>query len=104
MPYLPDTAGGLLRLVITALAEPSVRAAHGSCSQPLYSVRDILVLKVMKRLLATGISLPQIRAALSEIMRGSQVPPRDAVPAGGPGHGRARGTAGGLSGVMGGYP
>jgi hypothetical protein len=30
------------------------------------------------------------RPVLSEIMRGSQVPPRDAVPAGAPGHGHAR--------------
>jgi MerR HTH family regulatory protein len=41
----------------TALVEPSVRAAHGSGSQRLYSFRDILVLKVVKRLLDIGISL-----------------------------------------------
>ena len=44
----------------TGLVEPSVRAAHGSGSQRLYSFRDILVLKVVKRLLDTGISLQQI--------------------------------------------
>ena len=38
----------------TGLVEPSVRAAHGSGSQRLYSFRDILVLKVVKRLLDTG--------------------------------------------------
>jgi DNA-binding transcriptional MerR regulator len=48
----------------TGLVEPSVRAAHGSGSQRLYSFRDILVLKVVKRLLETGISLQQIRAAV----------------------------------------
>jgi DNA-binding transcriptional MerR regulator len=48
----------------TGLVEPSVRAAHGSGSQRLYSFRDILVLKVVKRLLDTGISLQQIRAAV----------------------------------------
>jgi DNA-binding transcriptional MerR regulator len=48
----------------TALVEPSVRAAHGSGSQRLYSFRDICVLKVVKRLLDTGISLQQIRAAV----------------------------------------
>jgi DNA-binding transcriptional MerR regulator len=48
----------------TALVEPSVRAAHGSGSQRLYSFRDILVLKVVKRLLDTGISLQQIRTAV----------------------------------------
>ena len=56
----------------TALVEPSVRAAHGSGSQRLYSFRDILVLKVVKRLLATGISLQQIRAAVQHLRdRGS---------------------------------
>jgi DNA-binding transcriptional MerR regulator len=48
----------------TGLVEPSVRAAHGSGSQRLYSFRDILVLKVVKRLLETGISLQQIRRAV----------------------------------------
>ncbi len=48
----------------TALVEPSVRAAHGSGSQRLYSFRDICVLKVVKRLLDTGISLQQIRTAV----------------------------------------
>ena len=48
----------------TGLVEPSVQAAHGSGSQRLYSFRDILVLKMIKRLLDTGISLHQIRAAV----------------------------------------
>ena len=51
----------------TRLVEPSVRAAHGSGSQRLYSFRDILVLKVVKRLLDTGISLQQIRAAVQHL-------------------------------------
>ena len=51
----------------TALVEPSVRPAHGSGSQRLYSFRDILVLKVVKRLLDTGISLQQIRAAVDHL-------------------------------------
>ena len=56
----------------TGLVEPSVRAAHGSGSQRLYSFRDILVLKVVKRLLDTGISLQQIRAAVRHLRdRGS---------------------------------
>ncbi len=56
----------------TALVEPSVRAAQGSGSQRLYSFRDILVLKVVKRLLDTGISLQQIRAAVQHLRdRGS---------------------------------
>ena len=51
----------------TGLVEPSVRAAHGSGSQRLYSFRDILVLRVVKRLLDTGISLQQIRAAIQHL-------------------------------------
>jgi DNA-binding transcriptional MerR regulator len=48
----------------TSLVEPSVRPASGSGSQRLYSFRDILLLKVVKRLLDTGVSLPNIRAAV----------------------------------------
>ncbi len=51
----------------TGLVEPSVRVAHGSGSQRLYSFRDILVLKIVKRLLDTGISLQQIRAAVQHL-------------------------------------
>lgn len=51
----------------TGLVEPSVRAGHGSGSQRLYSFRDILVLKAAKRLLDTGISLQQIRAAIDHL-------------------------------------
>jgi len=53
----------------TGLVEPSVRSARGSGSQRLYGFRDILVLKVVKRLLDTGISLQQIRSAV-EFLRG----------------------------------
>jgi DNA-binding transcriptional MerR regulator len=51
----------------TGLVEPSIRAAHGSGTQRLYGFRDILVLKVVKRLLDTGISLQQIRAAVQHL-------------------------------------
>jgi DNA-binding transcriptional MerR regulator len=51
----------------TGLVEPSVRAAQGSGSARLYGFRDILVLKVVKRLLDTGISLQQIRAAVTHL-------------------------------------
>ena len=51
----------------TGLVQPSVRAAAGSGSQRLYGFRDILVLKVVKRLLDTGISLQQIRAAVEHL-------------------------------------
>ncbi|GAA4126591.1 MerR family transcriptional regulator [Nocardioides fonticola] len=48
----------------TGLVEPTVRGASGSGSQRLYSFRDILILKVIKRLLDAGISLQQIRTAV----------------------------------------
>jgi DNA-binding transcriptional MerR regulator len=51
----------------TGLVEPTVRPASGSGSQRLYGFRDILVLKVVKRLLDTGISLQQIRAAVEHL-------------------------------------
>ncbi|OJV80339.1 MAG: MerR family transcriptional regulator [Cellulomonas sp. 73-92] len=51
----------------TGLVEPSVRPATGSGTQRLYSFRDILVLKVVKRLLDTGVSLQQIRAAVTHL-------------------------------------
>ena len=51
----------------TGLVEPTVRNAQGSGSQRLYSFRDILVLKIVKRLLDTGVSLQQIRAAVEHL-------------------------------------
>jgi len=51
----------------TGLVEPSVRSATGSGTQRLYGFRDILVLKVVKRLLDTGVSLQQIRVAIAHL-------------------------------------
>ncbi len=51
----------------TALVEPTIRGAAGSGSQRLYGFRDILVLKLVKRLLDTGISLQQIRTAIEQL-------------------------------------
>ncbi len=51
----------------TALVEPTVRAAAGSGSQRLYGFRDVVVLKLVKRLLDTGISLQQIRTAVDQL-------------------------------------
>ncbi len=51
----------------TQLVEPTVRGAAGSGSQRLYGFRDILVLKLVKRLLDTGISLQQIRTAVTQL-------------------------------------
>jgi DNA-binding transcriptional MerR regulator len=52
----------------TALVEPSIRSASGSGSQRLYSFRDILLLKVVKRLLDTGVSLQNIRLAVTHLL------------------------------------
>ena len=51
----------------TGLVEPTVRGATGSGTQRLYSFRDILVLKIVKRLLDTGVSLQQIRTAVEHL-------------------------------------
>jgi len=51
----------------TELVVPTVRGAAGSGSQRLYGFRDILVLKLVKRLLDTGISLQQIRIAVNQL-------------------------------------
>lgn len=51
----------------TELVRPSIRGASGSGSQRLYSFRDILMLKVVKRLLDAGVSLQQIRTAIDHL-------------------------------------
>src|SRR5699024_2877380 len=51
----------------TNLVNPSIRTARGSGSQRLYSFRDVLVLKIVKRLLDTGISLQNIRLAVDSL-------------------------------------
>ncbi|MFT4126454.1 MAG: MerR family transcriptional regulator [Gordonia sp. (in: high G+C Gram-positive bacteria)] len=51
----------------TGLVVPSIRGAAGSGSQRLYSFKDVLVLKIVKRLLDTGISLQNIRVAVDHL-------------------------------------
>jgi DNA-binding transcriptional MerR regulator len=51
----------------TGLVEPTVRMAGGSGTQRLYSFRDVLLLKVIKRLLDAGVSLQQIRSAVHHL-------------------------------------
>ena len=51
----------------TGLVVPEVRGATGSGTQRLYSFRDILILKVIKRLIDAGISLQQIRTAIEHL-------------------------------------
>ncbi|MFI7502653.1 MerR family transcriptional regulator [Streptomyces sp. NPDC049687] len=51
----------------TGLVEPSVRPAHGSGTQRLYSFRDVVILKIVKRFLDTGVSLQNIRTAVQHL-------------------------------------
>jgi DNA-binding transcriptional MerR regulator len=53
----------------TGLLEPSVSRARGSGSQRLYSYSDLLQLKVVKRLVDSGVSLQSTRKAI-ECLRG----------------------------------
>jgi DNA-binding transcriptional MerR regulator len=51
----------------TGLVVPSIRDASGSGTQRLYSFRDLVVLKVVKRLLDAGVSLQNIRKAIETL-------------------------------------
>lgn len=51
----------------TGLVKPTIQGAQGSGSQRLYSFKDLLTLKVVKRLLDTGISLNNIRIAIDHL-------------------------------------
>ena len=51
----------------TGLVVPEIRQAGGSGTQRLYSFRDILLLRVVKRFLDVGISLQQIRVAIEHL-------------------------------------
>ena len=51
----------------TGLVTPSVRDAEGSGSQRLYAFEDIVQLKVVKKLIAAGVSLQRIRKAIDFI-------------------------------------
>ncbi|MFJ3220842.1 MerR family transcriptional regulator [Kitasatospora sp. NPDC086801] len=56
----------------TGLLEPSVRSAYPATSQRLYSFRDILLLKIVKRLLDAGVSLQNIRVAVAHLQAAEQ--------------------------------
>jgi DNA-binding transcriptional MerR regulator len=51
----------------TGLVSPSIREAGGSGTQRLYSFQDMLQLRIIKKLLDTGISLQQIRRAIEHL-------------------------------------
>jgi DNA-binding transcriptional MerR regulator len=56
----------------TGLVTPSVREAGGSGTQRLYSFQDMLVLRIIKKLLDTGVSLQQIRKAVEYLQESRQ--------------------------------
>jgi DNA-binding transcriptional MerR regulator len=55
----------------TGLVKPSVRAAEGSGMQGLYSFKDVVELRIIKRLLDANVTLRQIRTALSYLRKES---------------------------------
>jgi DNA-binding transcriptional MerR regulator len=51
----------------TGLVRPSVQDAQGSGTQRLYSFRDLATLKLIKRMLDSGVNLQRIREAMSTL-------------------------------------
>lgn len=51
----------------TGLVRPSVQEAQGSGSQRLYSFQDLAMLKLIKRMLDSGVNLQQIRKAMGTL-------------------------------------
>jgi DNA-binding transcriptional MerR regulator len=51
----------------TGLVTPSVRDAHGSGTQRLYSFQDLAALRVIKSLLDTGLTLQRVRRAVTHL-------------------------------------
>jgi DNA-binding transcriptional MerR regulator len=58
----------------TGMVKPSIQDAHGSGSQRLYSFQDLATLKIIKKLLDTGVSLQQVRKAI-DTLRDLKEPP-----------------------------
>jgi DNA-binding transcriptional MerR regulator len=53
----------------TGLVKPSVRDAGGSGTQRLYSFQDLVLLRTIKSLLDTGVSLQSIRRSIDYLRR-----------------------------------
>jgi len=51
----------------TGLVRPSIQDAQGSGTQRLYSFQDLATLKIIKKLLDTGVSLQQVRKAIGTL-------------------------------------
>ncbi len=58
----------------TELVVPSVQQAHGSGTQRLYSFEDLVELRVIKRLLDTGVSLQRVREAVEQLRAQGRTP------------------------------
>jgi DNA-binding transcriptional MerR regulator len=56
----------------TELVTPTVQESSGSGTQRLYSFDDVVQLRVVKRLLDTGVSLQRVRLAIEELRRRGQ--------------------------------
>jgi len=56
----------------TGLATPAIREAGGSGTQRLYSFQDMLVLRIIKKLLDAGVALQQIRKAVEYLQEMKQ--------------------------------
>ena len=48
----------------TALVRPSIRSAQGKGSRRVYSFQDVVEVRVVSRMLASGVSLPTVRKAV----------------------------------------
>lgn len=59
----------------TGLVTPSVREAGGSGTQRLYSFRDLVQLKVIKKLIDAGISLQRVRKAIQFLQENMKTGP-----------------------------
>ena len=51
----------------TGLVKPSIKDADGSGTQRLYSFRDLAQLRIIKKLLDTGVGLQQVRKAMGTL-------------------------------------
>ena len=61
----------------TELVTPSVRDADGSGSQRMYSFNDVVQLRVIKKLLDAGVTLPKIRRAVDYLRDELKMPISD---------------------------
>src|SRR6266542_4605380 len=59
----------------TGLVTPSVRDAGGSGTQRLYSFRDLVQLRVIRKLIDAGISLQRFRKAISFLQENMKTAP-----------------------------